>query len=205
MAKDQSTRRAPWRSGGAHRIGQRATGAPGPDGPDRGPDQSPWTGPLKVLCLIVLAGLMGLGAFLAYLQVGPSHTVATSKPPATPGATQAPSTQKPGTTPKPPGTKAPPTTAPSPAPAGGGPHLASIAPAAGGAGTTVHLTGTGLFSANGHITVTFAGTRSSVHCPSRSQCDAVVPSLGHRKPGPIKVVLTTAAGPSNPERFTYRG
>ncbi|MGC8626066.1 MAG: IPT/TIG domain-containing protein [Acidimicrobiales bacterium] len=67
------------------------------------------------------------------------------------------------------------------------------------------LTGRGLFSANGHISVTFGPALAPVACPSETTCHVQVPS--QRLPGSLRSVpvsIETQSGTSNPVTFTYR-
>jgi hypothetical protein len=147
----------------------------------------------------------------------PSSSLA---PPTTAGYPRLPSTTWPSTTTRPPITAAPttvpvpattapppPVTAPPPTAAPGGPPVVvAMAPAAGGAGQSLTLTGSGFFSSSGHISITFAGVEAPGACPTRTACTVTVPALG---PGPapagqaVPVVVTTPTGSSNAMTFTY--
>jgi IPT/TIG domain len=82
------------------------------------------------------------------------------------------------------------------------PVLAAISPAAGVGGQVVTLSGTGLFSANGVITVSFGSTLAPVRCPTETTCRVTVPP---RKPasGSVAVRVTTQSGTSNQLSFSY--
>jgi IPT/TIG domain len=88
------------------------------------------------------------------------------------------------------------------APSGRAPVLAAISPTAGVGGQVVTLTGAGLFSANGVITVTFGSTPAPVRCPTESTCRVTVPA---HKPssGTVAVRVTTQSGTSNQLTFSY--
>ncbi len=88
------------------------------------------------------------------------------------------------------------------APSGPAPVLAAISPGTGIGGQVVTLTGTGLFSANGVISVTFGSTLAPVRCPTETTCRVTVPP---RKPssGTVAVRVTTQSGTSNQLAFSY--
>lgn len=90
-----------------------------------------------------------------------------------------------------------PTSTTSPAPQRP-PTVDRISPTSGRAGTWVTLTGHDLLPTR---TVTFGGTPASrVVQVSATQVQALAPA---HAPGPVDVVLTTAAGSSAPVRFVY--
>jgi len=89
------------------------------------------------------------------------------------------------------------------APAIGGPVIAAISPASGVAGQVVTLTGTGLFSADGVITVTFGSAQAPVSCPSDNTCHATVPSPASSSSGTVSVTVKTQSGTSNGVAFSY--
>src|SRR5579875_3589777 len=185
---------------------------------------------LQALCLLALAGLIGLGAFLASIKLGGAPRKVSASPSrttrsqghrprrggshgagsASPGTT-ATTAARPTTTAAPRTTASPPTTAhttstttgPSAAP-GGGPQLTGLTPGQGAPGSTVVLVGTGLYSSTGTITVTFGGRAAPVRCSSRTRCTATVPQLGVASGQSVPVILSTPAGSSNPLTFTYR-
>jgi hypothetical protein len=84
-----------------------------------------------------------------------------------------------------------------------------MAPAAGSAGQSLTLTGTGFFSAGGHIEVTFGGTAAPTVCPTRSTCIVTVPAPGPSGgpstggPQTVPVVIRTDSGTSNSLAFIY--
>jgi len=93
-------------------------------------------------------------------------------------------------------------------PAGGGssggasPVIASVRPASGTSGESVTLTGTGFFSSDGNVSVTFGAAPAGVHCPTESRCLVTVPA---GKPGSTASVrMTTQSGQSNTVTFHYR-
>jgi hypothetical protein len=96
--------------------------------------------------------------------------------------------------------QAPPPTSPAVL-AGVGPVLAAISPASAAPGQVVTLFGSGFFSSDGRINVTFGGLLAPVHCPSRNVCKATVPigKMGVSVP----VALSTQSGTSNRLSFTY--
>jgi hypothetical protein len=88
--------------------------------------------------------------------------------------------------------------------------VTALAPAAGSAGQALTLSGSGFFSAGGHILVTFGGAEAPTACPTRTTCTVTVPSLGPAPgstgptaPRVVPVVVTTDTGTSNQLTFTY--
>lgn len=138
----------------------------------------------------------------------PTSAPATTEPPTSAPATTAPATTAPATTA--PTTTAPTTTLPTTTAApttqkpGPKPVLNGISPASGVAGEVVTLSGTGLFSADGVISVSFGGVQAPVACPTQTTCRATVPpgptAKSHRT---VEVTLVTQAGTSNQVTFTY--
>ena len=87
----------------------------------------------------------------------------------------------------------------------GSPVLADISPASGWPGQSVAISGTGLFSRNGVITLRFGSYQAPVSCFSQTACQAMVPgSMSAPDTGAVAVTLTTEAGTSNPVSFRYR-
>ncbi|MGH9108899.1 MAG: IPT/TIG domain-containing protein [Acidimicrobiales bacterium] len=119
----------------------------------------------------------------------------------TPATTGAPATTVPPAstaTTVPPATTA--TTAPPPA--GPAPQITSISPSAGGPGQSVVVSGSGLFSSDGHVTAFIGGTSAPTACPSQASCTVTVPDLG-ASAGPVPLTITTAGGTSNAVPFGY--
>ncbi len=90
-------------------------------------------------------------------------------------------------------------------PAGNGPALTAISPAAGVAGQEVTLSGRNLVSSNGVIVVRFGATQARVVCPTQTTCQATVPSqvfTGSSRA--TTVTLSTDRATSKPVVFTYR-
>ena len=85
----------------------------------------------------------------------------------------------------------------------GGPYLSAVVPADGGAGTTVTISGTRLFSADGTILVTFGGRAAPTRCSSERRCLVTVPA-GPRPGDTTAVRMHTSAGLSNALAFRYR-
>jgi hypothetical protein len=85
---------------------------------------------------------------------------------------------------------------------GSPPQISSLSPSSGGAGQSVVIAGGGLMSSNGVISVTFNGQTAHIDCPQQTSCTVTVPTLS--TPGPVTVVVTTSAGPSNGLKFTYQ-
>lgn len=83
------------------------------------------------------------------------------------------------------------------------PVASSVSPASGAAGQTVVVTGRGLYSADGMVTVEIGGQAAPTACSSETTCTVTVPDLG---PTPKRVILAiiTASGTSNDVTFTYR-
>ncbi len=88
-------------------------------------------------------------------------------------------------------------------PPGGAPVLATISPASGVAGQVVTLTGTGLFSADGVISVAFGSAPASVVCPTETTCRATVPTPPASSSGTVSVTVKTQSGTSNRVAFSY--
>ncbi|MGP0032171.1 MAG: IPT/TIG domain-containing protein [Acidimicrobiales bacterium] len=106
------------------------------------------------------------------------------------------------------GAHTPPSTKPSvPAPppptaAGGTPVLSSLSPAAGGAGQTVTISGSGFLSANGQIVASFGGQVAPTDCPDQTTCVVSVPDMGGLSSA-VPVTVTTDTGTSNTLTFDY--
>jgi hypothetical protein len=66
----------------------------------------------------------------------------------------------------------------------------------------VAITGTGFFSADGQIVVTFGGVVTATRCPVEQRCFAIAPSLPAGKSVPV--VIRTESGASRPVVFSYR-
>ena len=97
-------------------------------------------------------------------------------------------------------TSAPPTTAPPATP--GGPRLSSVSPAAGGAGQTVVVSGSGLFSSNGEVLAYFGGQAAPTSCASQTSCTVTVPDLGAGR-STVPLTVVTDNGRSNALTFSY--
>ncbi|MHB1599891.1 MAG: IPT/TIG domain-containing protein [Acidimicrobiales bacterium] len=94
------------------------------------------------------------------------------------------------------------TTTTTPAHVGTAPVVASISPSSGSSGTQVVIAGSGFFSADGRIVVTFGGVVTQTRCPDEQSCVATAPA---RPAGTsVPVVLQTESGSSKPVDFTYR-
>jgi IPT/TIG domain len=80
-----------------------------------------------------------------------------------------------------------------------------MTPAAGVTGQAVTLTGAGLFSPDGLITVRFGNAIASTVCPDQNTCRVKVPVLTSRPggPTPVTVTVTTDTGTSNGLAFRY--
>ncbi len=74
-------------------------------------------------------------------------------------------------------------------------------PASGGAGQTVRVTGSGLYSANGTITAYVGGAAAPTSCPSQTSCTVTVPNLGG--PRHTTLFIATPSGSSNGVAFDY--
>jgi hypothetical protein len=82
------------------------------------------------------------------------------------------------------------------------PHIISISPTSGPAGTLVTITGSNFGSTQSSSTITFGATPATVSSWSDTQIKAIVPSLSA---GTYDVVVTTSAGISNSVVFTLGG
>ncbi|MBO0729126.1 MAG: IPT/TIG domain-containing protein [Acidimicrobiaceae bacterium] len=178
-----------------------------------GPRQSPprngrvrWgvvaAGVAVIAATIVTAVLVGTGGNRHVVSnAGPvsSSTPTTSLPVAP--RTNPPVSVRATTPPPPPQTVPAPVAKPPPRPPGS-PALGAISPASGAAGQTVIITGSGLFSRNGLVTVLFGHTQAPVACPTQTTCRVTVPARG--SPGVVPVTVSTTGGTSNPLPFTYR-
>jgi len=125
----------------------------------------------------------------------------TSRPTSSAPSSSAPTSSTPKTS-KPMRTS---TTAPPQPSSAKAPVLVAISPPQGLPGQEVTLTGRRLFSANGHISVTFGPALAPVACPSETTCHVQVPAqhlLGNSRTVPV--TLKTQSGTSNPVTFTYR-
>jgi hypothetical protein len=81
-----------------------------------------------------------------------------------------------------------------------------VSPASGVTGQAVTLTGAGLFSSDGLITVRFGNTVASTVCPDQNTCQVKVPVLPGPPSGgptPVTVTVTTDTGTSNALAFRY--
>ena len=83
--------------------------------------------------------------------------------------------------------------------------LTAVTPAAGHRGDRVTLSGAGLFSADGMMTLMFGSVQAPVSCPTQTMCTATVPAqpAPAATSGPVTVTLTTSAGTSRPVAFSY--
>jgi hypothetical protein len=95
-------------------------------------------------------------------------------------------------------------TVPVTSPLGDVPVLSAIAPTLGVAGATVTVVGTGFFSADHHVVVTFDGQVVPTSCPSEQRCVATVPPANSGA-SVAAVQVVTAVGTSNPLTFEYSG
>ncbi len=169
-----------------------------------------------VVAVLVLAAVAATGATLVGRRATPSarhgtsgqhaggvaHTATTPAPPtghtrsSTPTTGSAPRAGASSTT------TTTTTTTTTPARAGTAPVVASISPSSGGSGTQVVIAGSGFFSADGRIVVTFGGVVTRTRCPDEQSCVATAPA---RPAGTsVPVVLQTESGSSKPVEFTYR-
>jgi len=99
-------------------------------------------------------------------------------------------------------TTAPTTTAPRTPVAGSVPEITALTPSSGAVGQSVVISGTGLFSSDGHVQAFFGGKQAPTSCPSQSSCTVMVPVLsGPARPVPFTV--TTEMGTSNTMSFYY--
>jgi hypothetical protein len=143
---------------------------------------------VAVLGVLVLAGLVGL--VLEHVQPGLFSGLRSG------GTTTSTSSSTTSSTTS--------TTVPSSGTSSGGarPVIASLDPASGVPGTTVTITGSGLFSANGYVAVTFGAAVAPTRCPSEEKCLVTVPA---GKAGSTESVrVTTQSGQSNVVTFHYR-
>jgi IPT/TIG domain len=212
LGKIQESRRAP--AGRAPSPNRPARPGPSPTRPARpGPYQaapprpprrrSPGVLPWAVAVLILLN--LAAGAVLALSLTNSSqntpsaqgsHPTGTHKPTSATTAATSPSDRVTSST-------APGSSSLPAQPPGAGPVLAGISPASGQAGQVVTLTGTGLFSANGVITVTFGSAQASVVCQTETACRATVPPRGAASSGTVSVTVKTQSGTSNKLAFSY--
>jgi hypothetical protein len=79
-----------------------------------------------------------------------------------------------------------------------------MAPTSGRPGTVVTLSGAGLYSPSGLITVMFGPTQAPVSCPRMQLCTVQVPARVPGEPGRVPVTVITDTGRSAPLVFTYR-
>lgn len=140
----------------------------------------------------------------------PTTAPSTKAPPTSAPATSVPSVRSSSTSTSTPRSTS--TTSKSPRSAtsarthsGAKPVLASISPASGVAGARVTLTGSGFFSKDGQITVTFGVAYAPVACPSETTCQATVPSRAKESSASVGVTISTEAGSSNTLSFRYAG
>jgi hypothetical protein len=66
----------------------------------------------------------------------------------------------------------------------------------------VTISGTGFFSPDGQVVVTFGGVVSPTRCPVEQRCTAIAPALPAGRSVPV--VVRTEAGSSRPVAFSYR-
>jgi hypothetical protein len=64
------------------------------------------------------------------------------------------------------------------------------------------VSGTNLFSSDGHVQATVGGEAAGTSCSTQSSCQVTVPALGG-SPRTIPLTITTAAGTSNTVAFSY--
>lgn len=86
-------------------------------------------------------------------------------------------------------------------PSGATPVVQALVPATGHAGDQVTVEGSGFFSANGQVFVTFDGTVVPTRCPSEERCIATVPPPAGRSAAVVEVRTTAAS--SNSVEFRY--
>lgn len=79
--------------------------------------------------------------------------------------------------------------------------LSSVSPASGSAGQTVTVTGSKLYSSNGHITALVGSAAAGVACPSETTCQVTLPTLHTH--GKVPLTLTTTGGRSNSLTLNY--
>jgi hypothetical protein len=85
------------------------------------------------------------------------------------------------------------------------PVISSLSPASGGAGQVVTITGANFMSADGQIIARFNGQVAPTSCPEQATCTVTVPTLNPAPTGPVTLTVTTGAGASNAEPFSYQG
>lgn len=100
------------------------------------------------------------------------------------------------------GGTAPTTTSPPAAAPTGAPRLATASPASGGAGQTVVVDGSGLFSTNGEVQAYFGGDAAPTSCTTQTSCTVTVPDLGSG-PSTVRLTVVTSRGRSNGVSFHY--
>jgi hypothetical protein len=82
------------------------------------------------------------------------------------------------------------------------PRITSLNPGHGGYGSSVTITGANFYSPGGSVTAYFGGKPQDTACPSQDRCTVKIVNMS----GPtrtVTVVVTTNAGTSNSETFTY--
>jgi hypothetical protein len=99
-------------------------------------------------------------------------------------------------------TTAPTTTVPRTPVAGSAPEITALTPSSGTAGQSVVISGSGLFSSDGHVQTFFGGQQAPTSCPSQSSCTVIVPVLSGPARG-VPVTVTTETGTSNAVSFYY--
>jgi hypothetical protein len=151
--------------------------------------------PLRIavftLAGVVVASLGGLAA--AHLRPG-------ILPPAGRGGTASPSKSTSSSRPQ---SSAPTTSTTLAVGSGSGaPVLASLAPSTGHPGQQITILGSGFFSTNGTIVVTFGGVVVPTRCPTEQRCVVTVPPPP-RGATSVAVQLRTSTGTSNARTFSY--
>lgn len=132
----------------------------------------------------------------------PTATTPPASSPTTPTSSPTASAPSPGTTASAPS----PRTTTSGTVSGGSasaPVVSSVSPAAGAAGQTVVVTGSGFYSTNGQITAEFGGQAAPISCPAQTSCTLTVPDLGSA-PRHVTLTILSTGGASNGVAFTYQ-
>jgi len=156
---------------------------------------------LSSLLVVVLAGLVLVKLRPSWL-VGLRNAIPSAPPAPTrlaPRPAQTPNAARPGRPSF--SVLAPTLVGPSVAP--GAPVLSALQPATGGAGDTVTVVGTNLFSTDGTVLVSFGGRAAHTRCPTERVCLVTVPAE-HSGQRATSVQVRTASGLSNPLPFRYR-
>jgi len=158
-------------------------------------------------CAVLIAG--GTATAVAAAGSGGGHSPSPAPPPVPGGPTAngPPATPAPSTSTS---TSRPPTRTARrriarPLPVRPGqPVVTSMSPGSGVTGQAVTLTGAGLYSSNGVITVRFGAVVASTVCPSQNICQVTVPALVGVRPGTaLPVTVTTDKGTSHALAFRY--